>query len=81
LNIPSPHDPTKLPSRSKIVTGCSPRLKTYTRSRRSTSTPETSLNDHPSGSRGQSWMNAKTYSPSPTVTTRAAAFLPPVLDL
>src|SRR5215469_5203865 len=65
---PSPQDRRKLPSRSNTMTGCSPRLKTYTLSLASTPTAPTSLNDHPSGSFAQFSMMRYLKSPAPTMT-------------
>src|SRR6185436_8891890 len=47
---PSPHERRNLPSRSKTMTGCSPRVKQKTLSLASTATPATSTKCHPSGS-------------------------------
>src|SRR5262249_19909294 len=49
------------------MTGCSPRLKTYTLSLASTPTAPTSLNDHPSGSFAQFSMMRYLKSPLPTI--------------
>src|SRR5436190_8266139 len=47
---PSPHERRNLPSRSKTMTGCSPRVKQKTLSLASTATPATSTKCQPSGS-------------------------------
>src|SRR5262245_26976371 len=47
---PSPQERRNVPSRSNTMTGCSPRLNTWTRSRPSTATLVASTNDQPSGS-------------------------------
>src|SRR5262245_54344153 len=50
---PSPHERRKRPSRSKTITGCSPREKQNTLSLLSTATPATSTKRHFSGSAPQ----------------------------
>src|SRR5712691_3346034 len=47
---PSPQERRNLPSRSKMMTGCSPRVKQKTLSLASTATPATSTKCQPSGS-------------------------------
>src|SRR6058998_3058020 len=66
LNRPSPHERRKLPSRSKTITGCSLRLKTYTLSLESTATPATSMNSQPDGSFSQFSTGVKSSMPLPT---------------
>src|SRR2546423_5505375 len=66
LNIPSPQERRKLPSRSKTITGCSLRLKTYTLSLESTATPATSMNSQPDGSFSQFSTGVKSSIPLPT---------------
>src|SRR5215468_6093039 len=65
LNIPSPQERRKLPSRSKTITGCSLRLKTYTLSLESTATPATSMNSQPGGSFSQFSTGVKSSMPLP----------------
>jgi hypothetical protein len=64
---PSPQERRKLPSRSKTIIGCTPRLKTYTLSWLSTPIPPTSLKDQPSGSFAQSAFTRYRKSPFPTI--------------
>src|SRR5215470_4363171 len=66
LNRPSPQERKKLPSRSKTITGCSLRLKTYTLSLESTATPATSMNSQPDGSFSQFSTGVKSSIPLPT---------------
>src|SRR6266705_2041160 len=56
---PSPHERRNLPSRSKTMTGCSPRVKQKTLSLASTATPATSTKCQPSGSLPQPSMTLK----------------------
>src|SRR6266702_6394032 len=56
---PSPHERRNLPSRSKTMTGCSPRVTQKTLSLASTATPATSTKCQPSGS-----------LPQPTITLK-----------
>ena len=49
LNRPSPQEPWKEPSGPNTITGCSPRLKTYTRSRESVATATASIQPQPGG--------------------------------
>ena len=67
VNMPSPQAPARVPSASKTMTGCWPRLKTQTRSCASTATSTTSRKLQPSGSRGQSCRSSKRWSPDPTL--------------
>src|SRR5262245_60377116 len=63
-----PHEPTNRPSRSKMMRGWSPRLKTKTRSCESVATPATSTKRHPSGRAPQPSRTSK-RGPSATVRT------------
>src|SRR5262249_887088 len=65
---PSPHEPMKRPSRSKIMTGWSPRLKTKTRSSESIATPATSTKRQPSGRTPQPSHTSKRGTSSQAVT-------------
>src|SRR5712692_5616711 len=56
---PSPQERRNLPSRSKMITGCSPRVKQKTLSLASTATPATSTKCQPSGSLPQPSMTLK----------------------
>src|SRR5437016_7620006 len=56
---PSPHERRNLPSRSKTMTGCSPRVKQKTLSLASTATPATSTKCQPSGSLPQPSITLK----------------------
>src|SRR6266568_5604169 len=56
---PSPHERRNLPSRSKTMTGCSPRVKQKTLSLASTATPATSTKCQPCGSLPQPSMTLK----------------------
>src|SRR5579863_3793789 len=67
VNIPSPHDPTNVPSRSNIMTGCSPRQNTNARSFESTAMATTSTNDQPAGSVGQPGTATYLSLPLPNV--------------
>src|SRR6266704_2998275 len=66
LNMPSPQERRKLPSRSKTITGCSLRWKTYTLALQSTATPATSMNSQPDGSFSQFSTGVKSRIPLPT---------------
>src|SRR5215470_4125370 len=59
---PSPHERRNRPSRSKTMTGCSPRVKHTTLSLASTATPATSTKRQPSGSLPQPSMTWKFMS-------------------
>src|SRR5215510_5584956 len=59
---PSPHERRNRPSRSKTMTGCSPRVKQTTLSLASTATPATSTKRQPSGSLPQPSMTWKFMS-------------------
>src|SRR5215467_8782071 len=59
---PSPHERRNRPSRSKTMTGCSPRVKQNTLSLASTATPATSTKRQPSGSLPQPSMTWKFMS-------------------
>src|SRR5215470_14099016 len=59
---PSPHERRNRPSRSKTMTGCSPRVKQKTLSLASTATPATSTKRQPSGSLPQPSMTWKFMS-------------------
>src|SRR5215467_1841766 len=59
---PSPHERRNRPSRSKTMTGCSPRVKQNTLSLASTATPATSTKLQPSGSLPQPSMTWKFMS-------------------
>src|SRR5262249_5693820 len=59
---PSPHERRNRPSRSKTMTGCSPRVKHTTLSLASTATPATSTKRQPSGSLPQPSMTSKFMS-------------------
>src|SRR5262245_62171323 len=67
-NSPSPHEYRKLPSRSNTATGCSPRLKTNTRSRESVATAATSSHVKLAGRRNQSACGSNKNGDSPTLT-------------
>src|SRR6266566_4954376 len=56
---PSPQERRNLPSRSKMMTGCSPRVKQKTLSLASTATPATSTKCQPSGSLPQPSITLK----------------------
>src|SRR6266536_2878773 len=56
---PSPHERRNSPSRSKTMTGCSPRVKQKTLSLASTATPATSTKCQPSGSLPQPSITLK----------------------
>src|SRR6266540_703948 len=67
VKTPSPQEPRKPPSRSYTMTGCSLRLKTYTRSRESVATPATSPCHQPAGSCSQPSASSNLKLPSPTI--------------
>src|SRR5215471_19662619 len=67
VNSPAPQDDRKLPSRSKITTGCSAlRLKQYTRSCESTETAQARTSS-PAGGRCHSSLTRYVYLPLPTI--------------